>query len=279
MIVGGSDRAIEAADVDAHDVEAVVAALVLESDGLFPLLERKIAACADNLVGGIAEFANGLRRLFGRLPGKALHRPGVVHKSTHVVAFAGGVDAGGSFESGKDFVARQDGTAGVAHDAGCTAGLLHIDTIGHGEDGVHLHIFLGGEDKLGAQIVAAIAQHGTPGEGEVAVGEVGFESTSGKALCSLHGSGVGSVGQLAHFAHEFHFGGFDRLTAIVQTHSKEFGAGFEVQFGTAAEGQTAALAEEGGAKEVVAEDVAPILAGEHGHAGLLRLWENHTLRS
>jgi hypothetical protein len=173
-----------------------------------------------------------------------------------LVAFARahGVEAHGRFETGKDLVAQQHGTAGVAHLARRTARGVHVHLIEHGHDGKEFRVARGREFHFRAQVVTAVAQHRTPKHREVAVLEGGFEGTAGEFLRPLRGRRIGRVVDLAH-ALQLHFRGAPPRRGVACADFKEFGAGVQVELRATAEAEGAARFDEGGGEQVVAQHI------------------------
>ena len=279
VIVRGHHVAVEVDGVDAHEVEFVGAAFVGEGEGLRAgLLEGDVTLRHGHLVGRIAQGGDAGRHRAGGGDGEVVGRPRVVGEGA-LVAFAraDGVEAHGRFETGEDLVAQQHGTAGVAHLARRTAGGVHVHLIEHGHDGKEFRVARGREFHFRAQVVTAVAQHGTPKHREVAVLEGGFEGTAGEFLRPLRGRGIGRVDDLAH-ALKLHFRGAYHRRAVAGTDFKEFGAGVQVELRATAEAEGAVGGDEGGGEQVVAQHIVVGCACQTRRAGLLFLREDDLLR-
>ena len=278
VIVRGHYLAVEVEHIDAHEVEFVRAALVGEGEGLRAgLLERHVTFGHGHLVGRIALRGEGGGHGAGGRRGEIVGRPRVVGEGAFARArLAGGVDAHRRFETGEDLVAQQHSAAGVAHHARSTAGALHVDLVEHRHDGKELGVGRGRELHFRAQIVAAVAQHGTPKHGEVAVLEGGFEGTAGEFLRALHGGGIGRVVDFAH-ARKLHFRGAHHRRAVAGADFKQFGAGFQVELRATAEAECAGVFDKGGGEQVVAQHIIAGGVVQTGGAGLLFLGKDDLL--
>ena len=256
VIVRGHHVAAEVDGVDAHEVEFVGAAFVGEGEGLRAgLLEGDVTLRHGHLVGRITQGGDAGRHCAGGGDGEIVGRPRVVGEGAFVAfARAHGVEAHGRFETGEDLVAQQHGTAGVAHLARRTARGVHVHLIEHGHDGKEFRVARGREFHFRAQVVAAVAQHGTPKHREVAVLEGGFEGTAGEFLRPLRGRGIGCVVDLAH-ALQLHFRSAHHRLPVAGADFKEFGAGVQVELRATAEAEGAARFDEAGGEQVVAQHV------------------------
>ncbi len=285
VIVGGFHVALSVYHVHAHEVEAVVAALVLEGDGLLAgFLEGHIAACGDNLLArGCAVAVNvDLENLGGcvaaRRPYEALGCPRLRREALHAgVLGLGRVDAHRGFETCEDFVAYKHRAACVAHHGGHGLRRAVVYGVKHRGDALHSDVAArGGDVHLRAQVVRAVAQYGVPRHFKSVLGEHGLDGLSVEAVGAFHCLCVaGKVFRL--YALERHVGGRERR-AVAKHHLEEFCACLQVHLGAAVKEELSSGGAERGREQIVGQHVLAARSREGSRAGLRLLREDDRLR-
>ena len=275
VVIAGEARVVVAGghvvgiveQVGAAEVEAVVAAGVCHGD-FYLLISCEChaflsvgghvgivcARCFDNAVGQACACHRG--------PGRSGERNGVECRGERVVVFragslAHGVVGHGIFKAGKDLVAHQHGTARVAHGGGCRAGGLRVYVVDKGNDVVHVYVVRARQFHLGAEVVAAVAEHGFPHDVHrcalISICVVGNECVAVVVLCTAHGRAFAR--ECLHFYAVERHGRGGHVVARAEGHGKDFRAGEEVHGVGTGEVERVVSLYERGCQHVVVERV------------------------
>ena len=275
VVIAGEARVVVAGghvvgiveQVGAAEVEAVVAAGVCHGD-FYLLISCEChaflrvgehvgivcARCFDNAVGQACACHRG--------PGRSGERNGVECRGERVVVFragslAHGVISHGAFKAGEDLVAHQHRAACVAHSGGGRAGGIRVHIVEQGNDVVHIYVVHAREFHFGAEVVAAVAEHGFPHDVHrcalISICVVGNECMPIVVLCTAHGRAFAR--ECLHFYAVERHGRGGHVVARAEGHGKDFRAGEEVHGVGAGEVERVVSLYERGCQHVVVERV------------------------
>ena len=267
VVIAGGHVVGSVEEVCAAEIEAVVAAGV--SHGDFYLL----ISCERHAVLDISEYvgivcARGLDNAVGqagachRAPRRSRERNGVERRGERVVVFracglAHGVISHGAFKAGEDLVAHQHRAACVAHSGGRRACGIRVHIVEQGNDVVHIHVVHAREFHFGAEVVAAVAEHGFPHDVHrcalISICVVGNECVAVVVLCTAHGRAFAR--ECLHFYAVERHGRGGHVVARAEGHGKDFRAGEEVHGVGAGEVERVVSLYERGCQHVVVERV------------------------
>ena len=205
VIIAGGDGALGVNQISSGKVQAVRSTGVLHFHNHFLIFLQLYARLHIGIDIGIVHthgFNNasghvGLCHLFPRV---GCERNSIVCvRQVPAVFFtcctSHGVVSRRCFEAGKDAVAHKHCTARVAHHRGGGTGCTGIYVVYHRNDVEHIHIINAFQVHFSAEIVASVAQHGTPSDVHfaafVGVFVVCNDLFSGKVLSTANGRGIG----------------------------------------------------------------------------------------
>ena len=267
VVIAGGHVVGSVEEVCTAEIEAVVAAGV--SHGDFYLLisfERHAVLDISEYVGIVC--ARGLDNAVGqagachRAPRSSRERNGVERRGERVVVFRAGslahdVISHGAFKAGEDLVAHQHRAACVAHSGGGRAGGLRVYVVDKGNDVVHVYVVRARQFHLGAEVVAAVAEHGFPHDVHrcalISIGVVGNECEAVVVLCTAHGCAFAREGLGSNAVERHGRGG--HVVARAEGNSKYFRAGQEVHGVGAGKVECIVSLYERGGQHVVVERV------------------------
>ena len=187
----------------------------------------------------------------------------------------GGVYAHRRLQSGKELAAQQRRATRVAHDPWRRLCLAHVYGVNHRHDMIHPHVLARRDAHLGAQVVGAVAQHGTPLHAQVAAREHGLYALAAEPLRAFGGLGVGGVVLCGH-AGELHVLRRE-LSAVGKAYAEKVCRGHEVHGLAAVESQRAVDDGVGCLQKAVGKGEVFSVTLQRSHACLFLLWKHDLL--
>ena len=231
-------------NIHTHDAQSAMSALVKELGGecswfFYFQIQDDILYIVTIETQFVDTFRNvGQSFPIGRIPGAGqyfvgtnLVLPSHIHFSgldrcpvvVTCLDISSGVDARRSFQPGKDTVAGNHGTTGIAHYFGHSLSVQIVHNINHRYDGMHRYVLIGSDVHFGTEVVRTVTQHGTPGDVQVFVFKFRFDGLPVETFGTLHGIFVAFQFQRTYFV-QLHFR-CQHLGTVAQADFEDFRTG------------------------------------------------------